>query len=108
MVYASLQMADDAGADTVGANARSIRTLNESRLGEVFGVTAIPARLALERGIWAEAATLERPVHDLTALNEDLEGMLALLSCLDEYTGVSNTNMHLRAAAGRTARMGCG
>jgi tetratricopeptide (TPR) repeat protein len=61
MVYASLQMADDAGADTVGANARSIRTLNESRLGEVFGVTAIPARLALERGIWAEAATLERP-----------------------------------------------
>ena len=52
---------DDAGADTVGANARSIRTLNESRLGEVFGVTAIPARLALERGAWAEAATLERP-----------------------------------------------
>jgi tetratricopeptide (TPR) repeat protein len=61
MVYASLQMADDAGADTVGVNARSIRTLNESSLGEVFGVTAIPARLALERGAWAEAAKLERP-----------------------------------------------
>jgi hypothetical protein len=61
MAYAYLQMADDAGADTVGAKARSISALNESRLGEVFGVTAIPARLALERGAWAEAATLERP-----------------------------------------------
>jgi tetratricopeptide (TPR) repeat protein len=59
MVYASLQMADDAGADKVGAEARAIRTLNDSTFGEVFGVTAIPARLALERGRWAEVATLE-------------------------------------------------
>jgi len=44
-----------------------------------------------------------RPVHDLTALNEDLEGMLALLALVDEYIGVSNTNMHLRASAGRIA-----
>ena len=34
----------------------------QSRLGEVFGVAAIPARLALERGRWAEAAVLERPM----------------------------------------------
>jgi tetratricopeptide (TPR) repeat protein len=60
MVYASLQMADDAGAEKIGADAQAISTLNESTLGEVFGVTAIPARLALERGRWAEAATLER------------------------------------------------
>jgi Flp pilus assembly protein TadD len=46
-----------------------------------------------------------RPVHDLTALNEDLEGMLALLALADEYIGVSNTNMHLRAGTGRTARV---
>jgi tetratricopeptide (TPR) repeat protein len=59
MVYASLQMADDAGADKVGAEVRAISTLNDSTFGEVFGVTAIPARLALERGRWAEAATLE-------------------------------------------------
>ena len=59
MVYAYLQMADDAGADKVGAEARAIRALNDSSLGEVFGVTAIPARLALERGRWAEAAKLE-------------------------------------------------
>jgi tetratricopeptide (TPR) repeat protein len=58
MVYAYLQMADDAEADKVGAEARAMRTLNDANLGEVFGVTAIPARLALERGRWAEAATL--------------------------------------------------
>jgi hypothetical protein len=48
---------------------------------------------------------LGREVHDLTALNDDLESMLALLEALDEYVGVSNTNMHLRASAGRTARV---
>ena len=46
-----------------------------------------------------------KPVHDLTALNEDLEAMLALLALLDDYIGVSNTNMHLRAGAGRTAKV---
>jgi hypothetical protein len=60
MVYASLQMADDAAADKVGADARAIGALNAPSLGEVFGVTAIPARLALERGRWADAAKLER------------------------------------------------
>jgi hypothetical protein len=49
------------------------------------------------------SARATRPVHDLTALNEDLEGMLALLALADEYIGVSNTNMHLRAGAGRPA-----
>lgn len=51
------------------------------------------------------ARVLGRPVHDFSALNEDLEGMLALLALIDEYIGVSNTNMHLRAAAGRTAHV---
>ncbi len=49
--------------------------------------------------------TLGRQVHDFTGLNEDLEGMLALLALIDEYVGVSNTNMHLRAAAGKTAHV---
>ena len=38
-------------------------------------------------------------------MNDDLEQMLALLSLIDEYVGVSNTNMHLRAAVGKTARV---
>jgi tetratricopeptide (TPR) repeat protein len=44
-------------------------------------------------------------VHDFSDLNEDLERMLAALALADEYIGVSNTNMHLRTAAGRTARV---
>jgi hypothetical protein len=48
---------------------------------------------------------LGRTAHDFTDLNEDLEGMLALLTLLDEYIGVSNTNVHLRASAGRTVRV---
>jgi len=51
------------------------------------------------------AAACGRPVADFTDLNESLEDMLALLELLDDYIGVSNTNMHLRAAAGRGARV---
>jgi len=66
--------------------------------------------LALQRSpeageIGQLAHALGRPLHDFSALNDDLEDMLALLALLDEYVGVSNTNMHLRAAAGRPARV---
>jgi tetratricopeptide (TPR) repeat protein len=44
-------------------------------------------------------------VADFSALNGDLEGMLALLAAIDDYVGVSNTNMHLCAALGRGARV---
>jgi Flp pilus assembly protein TadD len=53
----------------------------------------------------AFSAALGRPLCDFTDLNEDLEGMLALLALIDEYVGVSNTNMHLRAGVGKTARV---
>lgn len=46
-----------------------------------------------------------RAVADFTDLNDSLEDMLALLELLDDYVGVSNTNMHLRAATGRSARV---
>jgi tetratricopeptide (TPR) repeat protein len=66
--------------------------------------------LALQRApvpgeIEAFARAAGRPVHDFSDLNDDLEGMLALLALIEEYAGVSNTNMHLRAAAGKTARV---
>ena len=53
----------------------------------------------------ALSRALGRKAHDLTALNDDLEDMLAALSLLDEYVAVSNTNVHLRAGAGRTSRV---
>jgi tetratricopeptide (TPR) repeat protein len=66
--------------------------------------------IALQRHPRAEemerfSQALGRPLHDFCAVNEDLEMMLAVLSLIDEYVGVSNTNMHLRAAGGRTARV---
>jgi hypothetical protein len=48
---------------------------------------------------------LGRPVYDLSPLNEDLEEMLAVLSLLDEYVAVSNTNTHLLAGLGKTGRV---
>lgn len=48
---------------------------------------------------------LGRPAHDFSALNDNLEAMLALLALIDDYIGVSNTNMHLRATVGKTARV---
>lgn len=51
------------------------------------------------------SAASGRPLADFTAINETLEDMLALLDCIDDYAGVSNTNMHLRAATGKTARV---
>lgn len=48
---------------------------------------------------------LERPLHDFSDLNDDIEGMIALLNRLDDYVGVSNTNMHLIAGLGKTARV---
>jgi tetratricopeptide (TPR) repeat protein len=61
MVYAYLQLADDAGADKVGAEAQAVSALNNPYFAEAFGIAAVPARLALERGRWAEAAKLELP-----------------------------------------------
>lgn len=47
----------------------------------------------------------QQPIHDLSHINENLEDMLALLSLLDSYVGVSNTNMHLLAGLGKTAHV---
>lgn len=44
-------------------------------------------------------------VHDFSEYNQDLEAMLALLQLLDYYIGVSNTNVHLRANAGRPSQV---
>ena len=49
---------------------------------------------------------LGRPALDLSAANDDLRDAVALLSLVEEYVGVSNTNMHLRAGLeGQSARV---
>lgn len=42
-------------------------------------------------------------VHDFSRCNDDLEDALAVVALLDRHVGVSSTNMHLAAAAGKTA-----
>ena len=74
-------------------------------LCNVPGTVLALQRLPGEGELNAFSGQLGKPAHDLTALNNDLEAMLALLSLIDEYVGVSNTNMHLRAAVGKTARV---
>jgi tetratricopeptide (TPR) repeat protein len=44
---------------------------------------------------------LGSPVLDLSAANDDLEEMLALLCLVTGYVGVSNANTHLRAGLGK-------
>lgn len=51
------------------------------------------------------ARSTGRGVFDATAANDDLEDALALLSLLDDYVCVSNTNVHLRAGLGMGARV---
>ena len=63
MTYAYLQMAEDAKAEKVGAEAREFGALQNATFGALFGAAAIPARLALERGRWAEAAQLALPAN---------------------------------------------
>ena len=72
------------GAALRGVNATWISVQRLPREGE---------RETLARAIGA-------PVHDLSAANGDLEEMLAVLSLASDYVGVSNANMHLRAALG--------
>ena len=50
-------------------------------------------------------AAFQGRFHDLSALGEDLPGLLAVLAALDEYVGVSNANMHFLAGLGKTARV---
>ena len=51
------------------------------------------------------AQALDAPLHDLAAINDDLDDVLALMGLVDEYVGVSNTNVHLRAGAGKASRV---
>ena len=92
------------GADWVLHKAIALPALADA-LSAVPGTLIAVQRNPASGEIAALSNALERPMHDFTALNEDLEGMLALLAVLDDYVGVSNTNMHLRAAVGKTARV---
>lgn len=56
-------------------------------------------RNPVEGEIESLSQELGREFADFTDLNDDLESMLALMQQIDRYACVSNTNLHLAAAA---------
>jgi len=63
--------------------------------GTVLALQRAPTPDELDRA----AAALGRTVHDLSGVNAELEDALALVSLVDRHIAVSNTNVHLAAAA---------
>jgi tetratricopeptide (TPR) repeat protein len=65
MVYAHLQLADDTRAAKVFRDsADAVRPeKGKAGFGEAFGLAAMPARLALERGRWGDASRIELPAN---------------------------------------------
>ena len=84
----------DVPLEALGQSLRGVRATFVSVQRE----PAAGEREALERAIAA-------PVHDLSAANVDLEEALAVMAAVDDYVGVSSTNVHLRAGAGGPGRI---
>lgn len=61
LIYAALQCAQDKKAESVLKELRSIRAVNTDAPKVAYSVVAIPARYALERRRWTEAARLTPP-----------------------------------------------
>ncbi len=59
LVYAYLQLARDNDAGLVLQESRRITNVNPSNQGSAYALAAIPARIALERGMWKDAVQLE-------------------------------------------------
>ena len=102
---------DRRGASEFG-DAREAALFKEADLRSLAAaVKGLPAtlvaiqRLPAAHEIPQLAGLAGQPVHDLCAANDDLEDMTALLAVLEDYVGVSNTNMHLRAGLGLAARV---
>lgn len=57
--YAYLQLAQDSAAQRIVEEARDVHKSASPGLGEAYARAAIPARYAMERGAWKEAAQLQ-------------------------------------------------
>ncbi len=73
--------------------------------GEWPGTVLMLQRQPLAGELEALIAEAGRIAHDFAALHDDLGDMLALLSLLDDYVAVSNTNVHLRQSLGLPSRV---
>lgn len=98
--------------------AGAVRTGVFNSLFKELPLSALGTALKGKRATWisvqrepraGETETLARhlggKVHDFSAINEDLEEALALMAVIDDFVGVSNTNVHLLAGCGGHANM---
>lgn len=69
LVYANLQLAQDAQAQAVQAEAAALARVDPANFKVAYSLSAIPARMALERRRWAEAASLALPAANQTAVD---------------------------------------
>ena len=65
MVFGQLQLAQDKAARQVVDEVAAIQQVNVENFVSAYALAAIPARFALERGNWAEAAALKLSPADL-------------------------------------------
>ena len=65
MVFAHLQQSQDKAAKAVLDEAAAVRKVNIENFPAAYALAAIPARYALERGNWSEAAALQLTPPDL-------------------------------------------
>ncbi len=61
LVYAYLQTGRDEAASQIVREVRAMPGLDMNNFGIAYAATAIPIRDAVERGRWADAASIERP-----------------------------------------------
>ena len=59
MVYAYMQLARDNDANQALQDARRVANINPNNPTTAYALAAMPARIAIERGMWKEAAQLE-------------------------------------------------
>jgi len=95
-----------AGLAEDGPHRKALALADIAKLLKIWPGPVVAVQRAPEPG---EIARIEkmagRAVHDFCSFNDDLERMAALLHIVDEYVGVSNTNMHLMASLGNRARV---
>ena len=93
-----------AGTKSAGPARTQVKSIAPATLGQALrsrGARVVSVQRLPQAGEHdAFERALGEAVVDASAANADLEEMLALLSVVDGYVGVSNTNTHLRAALG--------
>jgi hypothetical protein len=95
-----------AGVESTGPSRTQLKAVAPGGLADALrGVRATwisVQRLPREGERESLGGALGAEVHDFSAGNDSLDDMLALLSLVDRYVGVSNANTYLRAATNQS------